>query len=80
MTYAEALAFFGGRQVDLARVLLVSQSTISQWKGQIPAHYQFRLQVLSGNTLLVDADLIPAELRSTAPGSLPAEAPSPAQS
>lgn len=63
MTYTEALAHFGGRQVDLARVLRVNQSTVSQWKGKVPAHYQFQIQVLSGGALLVDPELLPEELR-----------------
>lgn len=63
MTYTEALSHFGGRQVDLARILRVNQSTVSQWKGTIPPHYQFQIQVLSNGALTVDPELIPEELR-----------------
>ena len=67
MTYTEALAHFGGRQLDLARALRVHQSTVSQWKGTVPPHYQFQIQVLSDGALKVDPELIPLELRTEQP-------------
>ena len=73
MTYTEALTHFGGRQVDLARVLRVNQSTVSQWKGHVPPHYQFQLQVLSGGALKVDPELIPEELRPAPQQQEPAQ-------
>lgn len=63
MTYTEALQRFGGTQVKLARTLGITQATVSAWKGKVPPHYQFQIEVLSGGALKVDPELIPEELR-----------------
>lgn len=63
MTYDQALKHFGGTQVRLAAALGITQSTVSAWKGTIPAPYQFQIEVLSRRKLRVDPALIPPELR-----------------
>ena len=63
MTYTEALQWGGGTQVKMARILGVTQATVSAWKGTVPPHYQFQIQVLSNGALTVDPELIPEELR-----------------
>lgn len=59
MTYKDALEHFGGTQVRLAKALGVGQPVISHWKGVIPPHYQFRIEVLSDRKLRVDPELLP---------------------
>lgn len=61
MTYEQALAMFG-TQANLARVLGVTQSTVSLWgKGPrgakvftIPESYQFKLEVITDGRLRAD--------------------------
>ena len=59
MTYKEALDFFGGTQIRLACSLGITQPTVSAWKGVIPPHYQFQIEVLSDRKLRVDPELLP---------------------
>lgn len=59
MDYKDALEYFGGTQVRLAKALGVGQPVISHWKGIIPPHYQFQIEVLSDRKLRVDPALLP---------------------
>ena len=59
MTYTDALEYFGGTQVKLAAALGITQSTVSAWKGVVPPHYQFQMEVLSDRRLRVDPELLP---------------------
>lgn len=59
MTYSEVLEYFGGRQWKIAGALGITPSAVSQWKGVVPPHYQFQIEVLSDRKLRVDPDLLP---------------------
>lgn len=67
MTYTDVLTWAGGTQIGLSRRLGINQSAVSRWKGTVPPHYQFQIQVLSGGALKVDPELIPPELRTEQP-------------
>lgn len=56
MDYAEVLARYG-TQTAIAEALGITQSTVSAWKGTVPAYYQYQLEIISQGKLRVDDDL-----------------------
>ncbi len=56
MTYAQTITHFG-TQVKLAAALGITQPTVSAWKGQIPAAYQYQLEIITDQALRVDPNL-----------------------
>lgn len=57
MTYDQAIKRFGTQQ-ELARVLGITQPTVSAWQRVIPPRYQFQLQVLTNGELKVDRSML----------------------
>lgn len=49
-----------GTLVELAKILNISPSAISQWKEIIPERQAYRIQRLSGNVLTVNPELYSA--------------------
>jgi DNA-binding transcriptional regulator YdaS (Cro superfamily) len=56
MTYQEALAHFG-TQVKMAAALGITQSTVSLWKGSVPAAYQYQMEIITDGALQADIEL-----------------------
>jgi len=61
MTYDEVIRRFG-TQVRLAAVLGITQPTVSAWEKQVPARYQFQIEVLTHGELKADAALLPSRI------------------
>jgi len=56
MTYEEVLAHFG-TQERIAAALGLKQPTISCWKGIVPDHYQYQLEIITAGALRIDERL-----------------------
>lgn len=56
MTYSELLQHYG-TQVSIAKALGITQSTVSCWRGVVPAKYQYQVEVITGGLLKADPEL-----------------------
>ncbi|MCO7217871.1 MULTISPECIES: Cro/CI family transcriptional regulator [Halomonas] len=51
MTTADAIKYFGGKKIDLARAIGVSPSAITQWGEDVPTLRQYQIERLSKGKL-----------------------------
>jgi len=56
MTYQETIEHFG-TQTEIARVLGITQGTVSSWNKVVPPRWQFQLEVITHGALRVDNSL-----------------------
>lgn len=51
MKTADAIQFFGGKKIDLAKAIGVSPSAITQWGDDVPVLRQYQIERLSKGKL-----------------------------
>ncbi|WP_456267678.1 Cro/CI family transcriptional regulator [Kushneria sp. AK178] len=54
MTLDEAINYYGGRKIDLAKALGISASAITLWGESIPMLRQFQIESLTRGRLKAD--------------------------
>ena len=76
MLYDQVIQHFG-TQVKLAAALGITQPTVSQWRGTVPARYQYQLEVITGGTLKADPSLGNSPYQTPAGETPPPASPAP---
>lgn len=60
MNYQQVIRHFG-TQVKTAAALGITQSTVSAWRGTVPARYQYQIEVITDGKLRADKALRAAQ-------------------